>query len=436
MNTTDFDEIEQQKENIEPIREGRSAASLAKALGHNPLENRTEQNSQRQEFEKQVAECLELDDPIEPYLAYIKWVHDEYPQGNNSESGLLVLLERCTSDFRDADYYKDDSRYLKVWMEYIKYSDAPKEIFIYLSRKGIGRGLSLYYEEYAGYLESIEKRGQADEVYQMGITSNARPLERLKRRYKEFQERLASNPADPNEPSSPVMPAVRPALAQKGFAPVAESSQEEAGLQQNNKQERQKLSVFADNGESNEASSNGGWDSIGSLAFRKKENIIEAKQWVGEKLQQSSDSKASKTLSVFRDTQQAPPAPGKRAEKIAVALEFINVNGEEFCLEEVLARSRKVYHNIYPRPESTANNSNSNNKDETVPLKGGDTPVKAPRSPTMTLHTKAATDEVYEMFNQPLKEDSDEDSDNENNYDEGGYDTDYTERQYDNEGKY
>lgn len=26
-----------------------------------------------------------------------------------------------------------------------------------------------------------------------------------------------------------------------------------------------------------------------------------------------------------------------------------------------------------------------------------------PASPTMTMHTKAATDEIYDMFNQPLK---------------------------------
>lgn len=37
---------------------------------------------------------------------------------------------------------------------------------------------------------------------------------------------------------------------------------------------------------------------------------------------------------------------------------------------------------------------------------------KPPRSPTMTMHTKAATEEVYEMFNQPLKDaDNSDDSD-------------------------
>jgi checkpoint serine/threonine-protein kinase len=51
-----------------------------------------------------------------------------------------------------------------------------------------------------------------------------------------------------------------------------------------------------------------------------------------------------------------------------------------------------------------------------------DSAVNVPRSPTMTFHTKAATDDVYEMFNQSLKGDSDS-SDGSNKY-SGGEDDD------------
>lgn len=43
--------------------------------------------------------------------------------------------------------------------------------------------------------------------------------------------------------------------------------------------------------------------------------------------------------------------------------------------------------------------------------------IRRPASPTMTAFTKAATEDVYDMFNQPLKPDnnnSDDDSDSDN----------------------
>ena len=36
---------------------------------------------------------------------------------------------------------------------------------------------------------------------------------------------------------------------------------------------------------------------------------------------------------------------------------------------------------------------------------------KSTREPTMTMHTRAATDEIYSIFNQPLKAETEEDAD-------------------------
>lgn len=295
----EFSEIEPHKENIAPSTSGHSAASLAKVFSVDAAESRPGQAAKRQEFEKQIAESGELDDPIEPYLEYIKWTNDEFPQGHNAESGLLQLLERCTSEFRDASFYKDDSRYLKVWMQYIKYSDAPKEIFTYLARKEIGKHLATFYEEYAAYLESSGRKRQADEVFQLGITCNARPVERLKRRYNEFLERMTANPPSQDEPSSPAMPTVRPALATKSEADEPLGDNEEGGSYKPSK----KMQIFQDGPESQgqEGKSTGGWDSIGSFESRRKENVMAAQPWVGEKLSISGNSGSQKSLSVFKD---------------------------------------------------------------------------------------------------------------------------------------
>lgn len=157
-------------------------------------------------LEAQLKDTVELDDPLEPYLLYIKWILKTFPNGQATETGLVQLLERCTSEFRDSPYYKDDPRYLGVWMRYIQYSDAPRDIFFYLAKKEIGRNLATYYEEYASHLENQNCRRQAKEVFETGISLQARPFERLKRKYQAFIDRISQNPPDPNEPASAPLP--------------------------------------------------------------------------------------------------------------------------------------------------------------------------------------------------------------------------------------
>lgn len=348
----DFDLVESQKENIAPLRSGHSASALARSFQKAPMDSKTELDARRAEFEKQIAESAELDDPIQPYLDYIKYINELYPQGHTAENGLVHVLERCTSQFRDAPYYKDDARYLRVWIQYAKYSDAPKELYTYLARKEIGRNLSLFYEEYAAYLETADRKNQAKQVYLTGIDANARPVERLRRRYQEFCDRVAASPASENEPTSPVFAPVRAVLSVKGTT-GSELSTAVGSVTRN-------VSVFNDptpNSEALPLNSGSGWDMFGTLGQRRKENVMEAKSWDGEKIQLNPDyaKKPVKSMSIFRDpatsTAHPPTAPGAREEKMAVAIQFLHdEHGEEYCLEEVLARSRHILNKSYPRP--------------------------------------------------------------------------------------
>jgi checkpoint serine/threonine-protein kinase len=52
---------------------------------------------------------------------------------------------------------------------------------------------------------------------------------------------------------------------------------------------------------------------------------------------------------------------------------------------------------------------------------------KVTKEQTMTIHTRAATDEIYDIFSQPLKSSRDDDEDNESDDDDGDMtDGDYT----------
>src|SRR5579859_1216430 len=207
----DFDTIEQSKENIAPTPRGRSALALAKAFSPSSTtttgsDPRSQHAVQRAQFETDIANSSDLDDPLEVWLRYIKWTDETFPQGQSTESGIAQLIERCTEHFKNDKQYKSDPRYLRVWLAYSTYSDSPLDIFVFLQRNEIGQELALYYEEYAAILERMNRKRKADEVFQMGLVREARPVERLRKRYEEFKRRLAVSPPDPNEPSTPPPP--------------------------------------------------------------------------------------------------------------------------------------------------------------------------------------------------------------------------------------
>ncbi|KAL5120947.1 protein kinase [Pleosporales sp. CAS-2024a] len=323
----DFEVIEKQKENIQSLPSGRSAKALAQlytppltaAAGHTPSPSQTQDahNMVRQQFEKELLAVDESDDPLDIYDRYVKWTLDAYPSAQNTpQSQLCPLLERATKAFQASSMYKNDPRYLKLWLHYIRlFSDAPRETFAYLARHSIGEKLALFYEEFAAWLEAAGRWTQAEEVYSLGIDRDAHPVERLVRKYGEFQHRFESRPQDATEPTSPALPAMRPALATKTdpFARASATatnpqSQQSRSAGASSKSAKPKLAIFSDGAEPARAGSSGsmeGWDSIGSLADRKKENTAEARPWAGETLKVGKKNTGVQKMMIFKDETQS-----------------------------------------------------------------------------------------------------------------------------------
>ncbi|KAK9462543.1 Mad3/BUB1 homology region 1-domain-containing protein [Lipomyces oligophaga] len=476
-----FDLFEHQKENIQPLPEGRSAAALAKAFAFSSTSGtRGASSPDREHFEQRIAASEnddDSDDPLEIWLEYLKWIHETFPQGASTESGLICFLERCTSHFQTTEFYANDPRYLKVWLEYAKYNDSPREVFNFLFHNKIGLQLAALYEEFAALLEASNRNVSADEIYRMGITRAARPLERLKRRYGEFLERMSSASFNPDEPRSPILGVLRPALATKaigetGEIAVSNTSQEQP--EDSFGRSRQKITVFSDPDGSiaNPIDRAGGWQTIGSISERRKENTSEVLPIQGQMMKMHSGLVSSQEkFNVFKEVSAAsnsfhvsstPSQPifkvpsvstsrGKREERFVVDLKSIypDEDSEEYSFEELRAMTRGLLKNfsakgskeIKSKEISMENSSESisvptarnvstdkiipfrdNTSSSTVPLKStNETPVRIsssiqtlplkgspeqrvrPASPTMTMHTRAATEEIYNLFNQPLK---------------------------------
>lgn len=381
---------------------------------------------ERQSFELQLVLLEDLDDPLQPFLNYIEWTQVNFPQGNTPE--LTELLEKCTSHFRDCPYYKNDPRYLKVWMEYIKLSDSPREIFVYLSNKDIGTQLATYYEHFATYLQSQNNYQEATEIFQLGIKNNARPLTRLKRNFDNFirQQNLDLHLTIVTNP-----------LALKRGLPVLGDSHSSSLVK------KQKFEIFQDTSDKSilQLLDDEDIKEPGSIVTRIKENVIQPTKWSGETIPQKkpflnrSDSLMQKPkIQVYQDldnfddiqynetnvkgeTITIVQVPGKRKEKIQVNLDLLYPsNSEECCMIEIIAKSRNmvdliktdlhidqenVQHENYKSIENGNNRKHINESGEniTIQLNNNDTLFNLNRSPTMTAYSNFAKNEVMNMFN-------------------------------------
>lgn len=324
-----FDVIEAQKENIQALPSGRSARKLAEVFS--PVSTTPRQHLQsiatptpvgtknindciRAEYESELNNIAECDDPLDVYDRYVRWIFDAYPSAQATPASQLhTVLERATRTFINTPQYKNDPRYLKLWLQYISFfADAPRETFVFLSRHGIGETLALFYEEYAAWLEGAGRWAQAEEVYTLGIERGARPAPRLVRKFGEFEQRRAAQ-LEGTGPSSPALPTVRPALAAKidPFAAMERDPQAQPdgpARAQKSKPAKAKLQIFSDAVAAPEPSAmasrgagSRGWDSIGSLADRKKENVMEPKPWAGETLKAGGKKSSAPKMAVFRD---------------------------------------------------------------------------------------------------------------------------------------
>ncbi|KAG4303472.1 hypothetical protein PCK1_000436 [Pneumocystis canis] len=348
--------IEHQKENIEPLRQGRSVKSLAKVFSEDPCSLKIKKEQERCTFENEIDGSDDLDDPLDVWVKYIKWTNETYPHGQSAESGLVPLLERCIRQFMGVPHYKDDPRYLKVWIQYVKYIDDPRELFCFLAYNDIGQTLSTFYEEYASFLETNGRTSQANEIYQLGIERRALKalLSVLKLQDGKISEQKKENYQE-----------AKPWVGEKLL------------MKKQNQQSMptEKFTVFCDE---------------------------------GNKLFKESSTQLRDFL-----------IP-KKEEKIIVDLEAIYYeNGEEFSLDELKAKTMGLIGKIWEIDETVNTMIPLYFEAETTLSKDSPQVFSNPkkRQVSPTINTKAALADIFDIFNQPLKceklDDSSDGNDNE-----------------------
>lgn len=101
---------------------------------------------------------------------YIEWVQKEWPSDTQRS---FELCERCTRALKDDARYRDDPRYLKVWIAYADRVGNPGDIFRHLHKARVGRSLALFWVAWAWVAEKSGDFKFADKLYAQGVTKDA-----------------------------------------------------------------------------------------------------------------------------------------------------------------------------------------------------------------------------------------------------------------------
>ncbi|TFY62675.1 hypothetical protein EVJ58_g3718 [Rhodofomes roseus] len=354
----DGDVLEAAKENIQPLAKGRRVTALAGILStpHAQRESRLSAARNRHRINVEVALEDEDDDPLEAYCRFVNWTVENYPQGHSAESGLLELLEEATRVLKDdrERKWRDDIRYLKLWVLYANYVEKPAIIYKFCLVNDIGTSHSLLYEEYATVLERASRRAEADEAYMLGIARKADPLERLENKHREFQKRMMASinlappvAAEPSNTSSSSS-SRRLALAETASSSTSSSSRTRSARSGSTRarpaedvfsppattasapRPNGRIPVFVDpaGDAENDPDEASPWPELGTRKARIKENIPEVQKAQGTKLRQPGRSARSGSgtsrIAVYRDpapstsgVDEMPPphAPSGKKEK-------------------------------------------------------------------------------------------------------------------------
>ncbi|XP_038897191.1 mitotic spindle checkpoint protein BUBR1 [Benincasa hispida] len=193
------------KENVRPLKRGRNVSIL-----NNALKSHTDNHIKKSLLENrrkliEAIDTYEGDDPLQPWLECIKWVQEAYPAGGDF-SGLVLIYEHCVRTFWHSDRYKEDLRYLKVWLDYAENCFDAEVIFNFLHANVIGTTHSAYYISYALHLESKAKTKAANDIFNLGISRNAQPIDKLKDAYRMFLTRSMQRPKAAEESVEKCLP--------------------------------------------------------------------------------------------------------------------------------------------------------------------------------------------------------------------------------------
>ncbi|KAI7744350.1 hypothetical protein M8C21_013803 [Ambrosia artemisiifolia] len=128
-------------------------------------------------------------DPLLPWLGGIKKMTNSLPPQLLKQK-LPRFLQKCVQTFQTDLRYRNDIRYLRVWMKLLDYVDDPGAVLEHMKASHIGNKRSLFYQAYALYYEKLKKFTEAEKMYHLGVKNLAEPADELQKSFDQFLCRL------------------------------------------------------------------------------------------------------------------------------------------------------------------------------------------------------------------------------------------------------
>ncbi|KAH9115974.1 hypothetical protein LEN26_006839 [Aphanomyces euteiches] len=186
------------KENVIPVSRGRNVDKLNVALAHvHSTSFQSTLNKMETDHESRIASYTG-DDPIKPWLDYYKWAQENFPSDTKK---ILSILSRATDTFKSSRKYRNDIRYLKLWVAFADKAEKPFEMFNFLYKSKIGDKLALFYIAWAFLSEKRGKIKDAEAIFNRGFLKKAEPREVLKKKHEEFNQRISKKWTNDSENS-------------------------------------------------------------------------------------------------------------------------------------------------------------------------------------------------------------------------------------------
>lgn len=83
---------------------------------------------------------------------HVQWAAQHHTSNANY---FLPLIETATRRFEKDARYAQDTRYLKMWVQYTRYTERREEIWAFLESRNICTNHALFYEEWAAACEGL-----------------------------------------------------------------------------------------------------------------------------------------------------------------------------------------------------------------------------------------------------------------------------------------
>ena len=111
-----------------------------------------------EQFEKRLLRSISHADPLQLYLDYIAHLRDS--TADESGGGKLAdVVQRTLHAFMHSERYRNDERYVSVWLLYVRSIEAPNErlsVFKTMRAAGIGSQSLDFYESFVRCVETVD----------------------------------------------------------------------------------------------------------------------------------------------------------------------------------------------------------------------------------------------------------------------------------------